>query len=281
MSSELPAIEAREVEKAYELGEIASLRLTGQALKARLLRRPREPNLLQAVDGVSFSVERGEAFAILGRNGSGKSTLVRIICNVTVPTAGSLTVRGRVMPLLNIGAGFKLELTGRENVRMFGAVLGIEQEVVEASLPGVADFAEISEKHMDTPVKRYSSGMRARLSFATALGLPAEIYVLDEVLATADDEFKERATEQLADMRDNGATIIFISHELPLLERICSRGMWLDKGRIFRTGTIPELAPAYREELHAANLEKRSRREGLHPPSRKRFGTSASASAAS
>jgi ABC-type polysaccharide/polyol phosphate transport system ATPase subunit len=280
MSSDRPTIEAHAVGKAYELGEIASLKLTAEAAKAKLLRRPREPNLIQALDGVSFSVNRGEAFAILGRNGSGKSTLVRLISGVTVPSAGSILVRGRVMPLLSIGAGFKLELTGRENVLMFGAVLGIEREEIDEALPRVAEFAEIQPAHMDTPFKRYSSGMRSRLSFATALGLPAEIYILDEVLAMADDEFKERAIEQMKELRDSGATVIFISHELPLLEHICDRGIWLDQGKVFRTGTISELAPAYREDLHAASIEKNQTHTGLRPPSRHRLRSAASASAA-
>jgi ABC-type polysaccharide/polyol phosphate transport system ATPase subunit len=149
------------------------------------------------------------------------------------------------MPLLSVGAGFRVELTGRENVMLLGSMLGLTRRDVAAAMEEIADFAEIARAHLDTPVKRYSSGMRARLSFAASLTLPAQVYILDEVLAAADDGFKERAALRLEQLQVRGATVIFISHELPLLQRICQRGIWLEKGRVVREGRIEEIAPEY------------------------------------
>ncbi len=264
MSSE-PVVECIDLDKDYELGELASLNRTVATAKRLVLRQPPVTNTLRALTDINFTIAHGESFAILGRNGSGKSTLVSLISGVTVPTAGMIRIRGTVMPLLSVGAGFNPELTGNENVSLFGAMLGLDQETIRSSLPEIADFAEIKPAHMLTPTKRYSAGMRARLSFAAALRLPADVYILDEVLATADDEFKAKAADHLEDLRDAGATIIFISHELPLLERICHRGIWLDEGRIYRTGTIPELAPAYTQHLAESSEAKRKARTGLRP----------------
>ena len=260
-----PIIEVIGVEKDYELGELASLKRTVATVRRAVRRQPAVRSTIRALADVTFSVAQGESFAILGRNGSGKTTLVSLISGVSVPTAGVIRIRGSIMPLLSVGAGFNPELTGNENVALFGAMLGLDRETITAALPEIADFAEIKAAHMLTPTKRYSAGMRARLSFATALRLPADVYILDEVLATADDEFKAKAVDHLEDLRDAGASIVFISHELPLLERICHRGIWLEKGRIFRTGTIPELAPAYAEDLAAASAAKRKARTGLRP----------------
>lgn len=267
MSSSAPeaVIECAGVGKDYELGELASLQRSIATVKRVVRRQPAVRSTIRALAEVTFSVAQGESFAILGRNGSGKTTLVSLISGVSVPTAGIIRIRGTVMPLLSVGAGFNPELTGNENVALFGSMLGLSRDTIDAALPEIADFAEIKPAHMLTPTKRYSAGMRARLSFATALRLPADVYILDEVLATADDEFKAKAADHLEDLRDAGASIIFISHELPLLERICHRGVWLEEGRIHRTGTIPELAPAYTEHLAAASDAKRKARTGLRP----------------
>jgi len=204
MSSE-PAVEVVDLVKEYELGEIASLQHTVALVRWRLGgERPRS-DTVRALDGVSLSIGQGESVAILGRNGSGKSTLVKLISDVTVPTAGLIRVRGRVMPLLSVGAGFRVELTGRENVMLLGSMLGLVRRDIAAAMEEIAEFAEIARAHLDTPVKRYSSGMRARLSFAASLGLPAQVYILDEVLSAADDGFKERAAQHLETLRDGGA----------------------------------------------------------------------------
>jgi len=264
MSSDV-VVEVEAVGKDYELGELASLGRTVDTVRKRLRGRKPERPFIRALDDVSFTVGRGESIALLGRNGSGKSTMVSMIAGATVPTRGRIRVHGTVMPLLSVGAGFNPDLTGRENVLLFGRILGLSRETIEASMHDIAAFAEIKPAHLLTPTKRYSSGMRARLSFATALRLPADLYILDEVLASADDEFKERAANHLDDLRRRGAALLFISHELPLLERICDRGIWLHEGRIHRTGTIAELGAEYAGHLQEAAAVKRAAREGLSP----------------
>src|SRR5688572_15017171 len=161
------AVSAQGVGKKYELGELASLPRTAHNLMRVLARRPPRLRMFKALDDVSFTVDPGEAFGILGSNGSGKSTLLSIIAEITLPSSGEVRVRGRVLPLFSVAAGFHLELTGRENVVMFGTVLGIPRAEVLEALPGITEFAEIDADHMDTPVKRFSEGMMSRLAFAT------------------------------------------------------------------------------------------------------------------
>ncbi len=182
------AIEVRSVTKNYRLGEL-------QSLAASLTRRGTRPAPFQALKDVSFEVRRGECFGILGGNGSGKSTVLQIISGITVPTSGEALVRGSVLPFLQVGAGFHPELTGRENIVLYGTVMGIDREVIMNSIGQVAAFAEI-ESHIDTPNKRYSDGMQARLSFAIAIIFPAHIYLFDEVLAMVDDEFRAAASRR-------------------------------------------------------------------------------------
>jgi ABC-type polysaccharide/polyol phosphate transport system ATPase subunit len=246
MSSEAGyAVSAQGVGKKYELGELASLPRTAHNLMRVLARRPPRLRMFKALDDVTFSVHPGEAFGILGSNGSGKSTLLSIIAEITLPSSGEVRVRGRVVPLFSVAAGFHLELTGRENVVMFGTVLGIPRGEVLTALPQIADFAEIDSEHMGTPVKRFSEGMMSRLAFATALSFPADVYIFDEVLVTADDHFKAKCTDAIVGLRDRGAAVFFISHELALVRAICSRGMWLEDGRMREIGPIDEIADAY------------------------------------
>src|SRR4051812_41995042 len=187
------ALECIDVTKDYRLGEVISL----QATLSRLIpgRRSKLEGF-RALDGVSFTVPRGSFYGIVGTNGSGKSTLTQAISGITVPTAGEIRVWGRVLPLLEVGAGFHDELTGRENVQLLGAILGIPGRQVTGAIPGILDFAGV-ERPFDTPLKRYSSGMKARLSFATAISSPAEIYVFDEVLAVVDDDFRDQCVAEL------------------------------------------------------------------------------------
>lgn len=259
MSSE-PVLEVSDVVKDYELGELASLSRTLHSIRSFVRReRPERPHV-RAVNGVSFELRAGESLALLGRNGSGKSTMAGMIAGAIVPTEGRIRLRGTVMPLLSVGAGFNAELTGRENILLFGRILGLPRSVVVEAIDDIADFAEIKRAHLGTPTKRYSSGMRARLSFAAALRLPADIYILDEVLATADDGFKERAAEQLDELRRDGAALIFVSHEMTLLERVCQRGVWLHDGRVHRQGEMHELAGDYAAFLEEWAAEKRQER---------------------
>jgi ABC-type polysaccharide/polyol phosphate transport system ATPase subunit len=242
MSSETPlALECVGLTKRYELGEILSLRHTLSALRPGA--RPLNEGFA-ALSDVTFAVPRGSFFGIVGTNGSGKSTLTQIISGITVPTEGEARVWGRVLPLLEVGSGFHDELTGRENVALLGAILGLDPRVVVQSMPRILDFAGVG-RHQHTPLKRYSSGMKARLSFATAICFPADIYVFDEVLAVVDDDFRDECVRELSRVNATGRTIIFMSHDLALVRNTCREGMWLEQGRVRRVGSMDEVAAEY------------------------------------
>ena len=236
-----PAIEAHGLGKQYRLGEHRSLR---QTLRHLAWMSPSEGADLEALAAVDLKVRRGETLGIVGGNGSGKSTLLQLISAITIPSDGSLVVRGRVLPLLAVGTGFHPELTGRENVALFGASIGIPRDAIQASLGRVAAFAEL-ELHMDTPVKRYSSGMLARLTFATAVIFPADIYLFDEVLAVVDAEFQRRCLDEIRDLSRAGRTVIFVSHNIEQVTRLCDRVMWLESGRVRQIGDARSVLDAY------------------------------------
>lgn len=239
-SSEL-AVECVNLTKEYRLGETLSLQRT---LSGLIPGRKFPNESLLALDNVSFAVPRGAFFGIVGSNGSGKSTLTQSISGITVPTDGYIRVWGRVLPLLEVGAGFNDELTGRENVMLLGAVLGISPHQVSEAIPAILDFADV-HRHFETPLKRFSTGMKARLSFATAICFPAEIYVFDEVLAVVDDDFREQCVAELKKLNAAGRTIIFMSHDLSLVTGICETGMWLEKGRVRQFGAMEDVGVAY------------------------------------
>jgi lipopolysaccharide transport system ATP-binding protein len=242
------AIEAREVSKQYRLGEHLSLSNTISAIARNPFVRHPKP-MFEALHDVSFDVRVGECFGLVGGNGSGKSTMLHLISGVTIPTAGVIDVRGSVMPFLQVGAAFHPELTGRENIRLFGTVMGIDREIVYDAVDRVAAFAEI-EEFIDTPEKRYSDGMRARLSFAIALVFPAHIYMFDEVLAVVDDEFRERCLGAIRELVAHGRTVLFVSHSMEQVESVCDRAMWLDRGRVRALGETHQVAEAYQSHVH-------------------------------
>jgi lipopolysaccharide transport system ATP-binding protein len=199
-----------------------------------------------ALHDVTFEIARGDYFGIVGPNGSGKSTLTQVIAGIAVPNAGRVEVAGTVLPLLELGAGFHIELTGRENIALLASILGLDAAVAVRETPRIAAFAGV-ERHLDTPIKRYSSGMQARLSFATAICFPADIYIFDEVLAVVDDDFRDRCARELAELNAQGRTVVFMSHDLELVRSMCSTGMWLDRGRVRLVGRIDEVAAAYEQ----------------------------------
>src|SRR3954469_21163883 len=240
MSSEL-AVQCTDLTKQFQLGELLSLKRT---LNALVPRREDTSERFGALENISFEVPRGSFFGIVGSNGSGKSTLPQIISGITVPTSGQARGWGRVAPRLEVGSGFHDDLTGAENVGLLGAVLGLDPSEVRVALPRIAEFAGV-ERHLDTPLKRYSSGMRARLSFATAICFPADTYVFDEVLAVVDDDFRDQCVNEMRKLIDGGRTIIFMSHDLRLVTGICDQGMWLEKGHVRKVGTMDEVGAAY------------------------------------
>jgi ABC-type polysaccharide/polyol phosphate transport system ATPase subunit len=234
------AVRCEGIGKSYGLGEELSLQHT----LSTLVRRQQEQERFWALSDVSFEVHRGEAFGIVGTNGSGKSTLTQVISGIAMQDTGKVEVWGRLIPLLEIGAGFHPELTGRENVELLGTILGLSSGAIRNEMERITEFAGI-RRHIDTPLKRYSSGMGARLSFATAVCFPADIYVFDEVLAVVDDSFREQCAAELARLNAMGRTIIFMSHDLDLVKSVCSTGMWLDRGEVRMRGNIDEVASAY------------------------------------
>lgn len=237
------AVVAEGMRKNYRLGEHRSLQQTVR----RLMRRQRSGPPFEALAGVDFTVRRGESFGIVGTNGSGKSTVLQILAGTTLPTGGRMTIRGRVVPLLAVGTGFHPELTGRENVRLFGASLGVPLQAIEQRMEAVATFAEL-HSHMDTPVKRYSSGMLSRLSFSIAMSFPADIHVFDEVLAVVDGEFQARCLAEIKGLHAQGRTVIFVSHDLDQVREVCSRVMWLERGRLRSIGPTEAVLDAYTRE---------------------------------
>jgi ABC-type polysaccharide/polyol phosphate transport system ATPase subunit len=236
------AVRCEGVGKSYGLGEELSLQHTLNTL----IRRGEEQDRFWALSDVSFEVRRGETFGIVGTNGSGKSTLTQVMSGIAMQDTGKIEVWGRLIPLLEVGAGFHPELTGRENVALLGTILGLSAGAIRGEMGRIAEFAGI-ERHLDTPVKRYSFGMQARLSFATAVCFQADTYVFDEVLSVVDESFRDQCAEKLAELNREGRTIIFMSHDLELVKSVCSTGMWLDKGHVQLRGDIGEVAAAYAE----------------------------------
>lgn len=243
------AITAGDLRKEYKLGEHRSLQLTVK----RLLRRPggsvHAP--LAALDGIDFTVYRGESLGIVGHNGSGKSTLLQVLSGTTLPTGGELRVSGRVLPLMAVGIGFHPELTGRENVKLFAASIGIPVHTVDSRMAAVTEFAGL-DRHMDTPTKRFSSGMLSRLSFAIAVQFPADIYVFDEVLAVVDADFRAVCLAEIKRLHGDGRTVIFVSHDPDQISEVCQRVMWLEGGRIEQLGPTDEVLAAYERHAQSA-----------------------------
>lgn len=200
--------------------------------------------ILWAVNGVSFEIKQGEVVGIIGRNGAGKSTLLKILSRITEPTKGFAEIHGRVGSLLEVGTGFHPELTGRENIYLNGAILGMKRAVIVKKFDEIVDFAEI-EKFIDTPVKHYSSGMYLRLAFAVAAHLEPEILLVDEVLAVGDARFQRKCMNKMDSVGQEGRTVLFVSHNMPAITRICKRTILLGEGRILHDGPSHEVVSTY------------------------------------
>ena len=197
-----------------------------------------------ALRDVSFDVQPGEVVGIIGRNGAGKSTLLKILSRITEPTSGEIRVRGRIASLLEVGTGFHPELSGRENIFLNGAILGMSKAEIRAKFDEIVDFAGV-EQFIDTPVKRYSSGMYVRLAFAVAAHLEPEILIVDEVLAVGDAEFQKKCLGKMKDVAGHGRTILFVSHQIPSVTRLCNRVIWMEKGGIKKSGPALDICNDY------------------------------------
>jgi lipopolysaccharide transport system ATP-binding protein len=209
-----------------------------------------------ALKDVSFEVKQGEVLGIVGRNGAGKSTLLKILSRVTAPTAGECRVRGRIASLLEVGTGFHPELTGKENIFLNGAILGMTRREIRKKFDDIVSFAEI-EQFVDTPVKRYSSGMYVRLAFAVAAHLDPEILLVDEVLAVGDAQFQQKCLGKMKDIGREGRTVLFVSHNMAAVNQLCSRAMLLRQGGIDRSGEVQPITNAYLSEgvSHEASVD--------------------------
>ena len=218
-----------------------------------------------ALNDVSFEIKEGEAVGIVGKNGAGKSTLLKLLSRITYPTSGSIKVRGRISSLLEVGTGFHPELTGRENIYLNGAILGMKKYEIDKKIDEIIDFSGI-EKFIYTPVKRYSSGMYVRLAFAVAAHLESDILILDEVLAVGDAEFQKKCLGKMDDVtRNQGRTILFVSHNMSAVQNLCSKGILLEKGAIQTQGSIDEIFETYNLNTHhqqCIKLDERIDRTG-------------------
>ena len=207
-----------------------------------------------ALKDVSFDIARGEVVGIIGRNGAGKSTLLKILSRITAPTKGRVEIRGRVASLLEVGTGFHVELTGRENIYLNGAILGMTRAEITRKFDEIVGFAEV-EKFIDAPVKHYSSGMYVRLAFAVAAHLDQDILFVDEVLAVGDAEFQKRCIDKMRDISSAGRTVLFVSHNATALRNLCSSGLLLESGLIAKKGSIGEVLSEYVGSESVLNLK--------------------------
>ncbi len=247
------SIEVRGLSKRYRLGErleistlreLISSRVRGLRPSAVPAPADRRDDVINALDDVSVDVRRGELVGIIGRNGAGKSTLLKILSRITEPTAGRATIRGRVASLLEVGTGFHPELTGRENVYMNGAILGMRRDEIRRKFDEIVAFAEV-DAFIDTPVKRYSSGMHVRLAFAVAAHLQPEILLVDEVLAVGDIGFQQKCLGKINEVSALGRTVLFVSHNLGAVRGLCSRCLLLEHGRLTADGSPAEVIGKY------------------------------------
>jgi lipopolysaccharide transport system ATP-binding protein len=252
-------VQVQGVGKRYRLGTINRQQLTDdvKAWTARLLGRP-DPTIpigaevdpqrigedFWALRDVSFEVRRSEVVGIVGHNGAGKSTMLKLLSRITLPTEGTIRMRGKVSSLLEVGTGFHPELTGRDNIYLNGAILGMRKAEVNAKIDEIIAFSGITH-HIDTPVKRYSSGMRVRLGFAVAAHLEPEILIVDEVLAVGDAEFQRKSMGKMRDSAKSGRTVLFVSHNMTAMRALCSRVIWLEHGRVRMQGPTEEVVSAY------------------------------------
>ena len=250
----MSAIVAEHVNRTYRLR-----RERQRTLKEVVLRQYAPAEEVEALRDVSFAVEPGEAFGVVGSNGSGKSTLLKLLAGTSKPTSGSLTVNGRVSALLELGAGFHPDFTGRENAYLNGSLLGLSRKQMDAAMPKVEEFADLG-RFFDAAVKTYSSGMYARLGFAVAVHLDPQVLLVDEVLAVGDEYFQHKCFAKIAEFRREGRTIVLVSHDLGAVARLCERALWLDGGRVAAAGSVRDVINAYQRTVGEREQRERAQR---------------------
>ena len=270
-----PAIRVENLSKRYLIGArqngyrtlreaLVDLASAPLSRLRRLSGRAAEEEHIWALEGVSFDIQPGEVVGIIGRNGAGKSTLLKVLSKITEPTTGRAEIRGRLASLLEVGTGFHPELTGRENIFLNGAILGMTKAEIRRKFDEIVAFAEI-DKFLDTPVKRYSSGMHVRLAFAVAAHLEPEILIVDEVLAVGDIAFQRKCLGKMENVAQEGRTVLFVSHNMAAIQALCSRGILFDRGAIADQGDVQEVVLRYLRSLEVdadSSLAGRARRAG-------------------
>ncbi|MBQ3294911.1 MAG: ABC transporter ATP-binding protein [Erysipelotrichaceae bacterium] len=237
-------IEVRNVSMKFRMSDepINSLKeIFTHAVKGKL-----KFNEFLALDDVSFELEKGKTLGLIGKNGAGKSTTLKLISGILKPTEGTIITNGNIVPMLELGAGFDLELTGKENIYLNGAILGYSKEYLESKYDDIIEFAEIRD-FIDMPIRNYSSGMMARLAFSIASVVQPEILIVDEILAVGDVAFQEKSFNRMKELMSGGATVLFVSHDLEKIEEMCDKVIWLNRGKVVMFGDTDEVCKEYRK----------------------------------
>jgi lipopolysaccharide transport system ATP-binding protein len=243
-------IEFEHVTKTYRLGARSGLRETlMKALTGLVKSDNNDKKLLNALEDVSFSVNEGEVLGLIGRNGAGKTTALKLLSRVTYPTSGRISVKGRISALIELGAGFHPDLSGAENIYLNASILGLKKAEVDARFDEIVAFSGL-EKFIDTPIKRYSSGMYARLAFSVAAHVNPDVLLVDEVLSVGDAVFQEKSLNKMKDFKRQGKPMVFVSHNMVAVQNICSRVIWLDQGKIRAAGESQEVISKYLHDRH-------------------------------
>jgi lipopolysaccharide transport system ATP-binding protein len=265
----MPIIEVSNLTKEYRLGAMQGLKQAMLNTAARLTgKKVGEHPLFKALDDVSFTIEQGEVVGIIGHNGAGKSTLLKMLARISTPTRGTIKTRGRIAPLIEVGAGFVPDFTGRENVYLNGAIMGMSRHEIDKKYDEIVTFAEM-EEFIDTPVKRYSSGMQVKLAFSVATSIETEILIVDEVLAVGDLAFQQKCIERMEKLiKGDGRTVIIVGHNIRQIQRICNRVMLLDQGRISHDGDPSEVCGIFYDEAQQRNIARHRAIDGEVEPQR-------------
>lgn len=225
-------------DRVSSLKEFAIKKMTGKIVEKDFL----------ALDGVSFSVEKGDVVGIVGKNGAGKSTLLKVVSGIQKPASGKVTLKGKVVPMLELGAGFDVDLSGRENIYLNGAVLGYSKAFLDMKYNEILEFSELGD-FIEVPVRNYSSGMIARLAFSIACMINPEILIVDEVLSVGDEKFQRKSRDRMVELMSGGSTVLFVSHNIEQVKDICNKAVWLRHGKVVMTGDSKTVCNLYQESL--------------------------------
>ena len=247
MDERMPVVKVENVSVLFNLNKEKIDNLKEYFIK--LITRKLHYTEFWALTDVSFEIMKGERLGVLGFNGAGKSTLLKVVAGVLKPTKGSVHVEGVIAPMLELGAGFDMNYSGKENVYLYGATMGYSRKFIAEKYDEIVAFSEL-EEFMDVPVKNYSSGMRARLGFAIATAVCPEVLILDEVLSVGDAKFRKKSEAKIREMFDSGVTVLFVSHNTEQVRRLCSKAILIDKGRIIASGTADEVCDIYDEKVN-------------------------------